>query len=306
MTQALPVHRQSPASDLIEIPLSARICERDLPFAAALQAEEPIALAVITGVVGASYRPVGAVMIFDATGRSFGNLSSGCIERDVGIHAAEALSDGQIRRLRYGAGSPYLDLQLPCGGGLDILVIPRPDLNALRAAEADLAARRPSRLDLVDIRLEILPELRFLIFGKGPETRSLSHLARAAGYQVATYSPDPETLQGLSDGHILPSARWPEGVIPDNRSAVALFFHDHDWEPPLLTTALRSEAFFIGAQGSKRAHDARCATLAHIGLSAAEIERLASPFGLIPSLRDPQSLAVSVLAQVLERATRAA
>ena len=297
MTIALPVHSLTTP----KTGLRATICESDIPLSAALSAG-PKALAVITGVVGASYRPLGACMVCDEAGNRTGNLSSGCIERDVALHAALALKDGEPRRLRYGQGSPYRDLTLPCGGGLDVLILPNPDKTALAKAATALADRQSVSLDLLDITLEIRPELRFLIFGKGPETRALSHLAHAAGYLVKTFSPDPETLAGLPNARPLTAPIWPHDLKTDPRTAVALFFHDHDWEPPLLSHALRSDAFYIGAQGSKRAHESRCMALQDIGMTQPEIERLASPFGLIPSVRDPKTLAVSVLSHVLDRA----
>jgi len=91
---------------------------------------------------------------------------------------------------------------------------------------------------------------------------------------------------------------WPADTAIDARTAVTLFFHDHDWEPPLLQRALASPAIYIGAQGSRRAHEARVMTLTAMGVDAALTARLAAPFGLIPSLRDPRSLAISVLAQL--------
>ncbi|RRH77397.1 XdhC family protein [Falsigemmobacter faecalis] len=282
-----------------------RICESDLPLAAlraALQRGEPAALAVITGVLGASYRPLGAGMVVTAGGQRFGNLSSGCIERDVEIHALAALADGQIRHLRYGQGSAWQDLQLPCGGGLDILLLPCPDARALEAAALALAARREADLTLGPLRLTLLPELRFLIFGKGPETRALAQMAHAAGYLSEVFSPDPETLEGLPEARLTPGSDWPEGVAIDPRTAVTLFFHDHDREPQLLARALSSEAFFIGAQGSARAAATRDEALRQAGIPEPALTRLARPFGLIPSVRDPRSLAISVLAQVLDRA----
>ncbi|MTH65180.1 XdhC family protein [Paracoccus shanxieyensis] len=276
------------------------ICESDVPLAAALAGDS--ALAIITGVDGPSYRPLGAAMAIDAQGRCTGSLSSGCIERDVVLHAQAALADGQTRRLRYGAGSPFMDLALPCGGGLDVLVLPRPDRAAIATAADALARRRPATLMLdAALTLEIQPELRVLVFGKGPEARCFAALAAAAGYATQIHSPEEETRAGLPGGP-LPGPRWPKEVQIDARSAVTLFFHDHDWEPPLLAHALASDALYIGAQGSLRAHRSRCAELARLGVAQAQIDRLASPFGLVTSARDPRMLAASVLAQVLERA----
>ena len=293
-----------PHPDLPRPDAAARVvslCETELPLAPLLAAERG-ALALITGVEGPSYRPLGAGMVVSETGESWGSLSSGCIEQDVVIHARAALADGQVRALRYGAGSPFRDLVLPCGGGLDILILPAPDRTALAQAQASLQARRPAMLRLGPLMLDLQPQLRVLAFGKGPELRLFSALAAAAGYPVESFSPDAETLAGLAHGQVLASKDWPDGLKADARTAVALFFHDHDWEPRLLQAALESPALYVGAQGSLRAHQARCTALAAQGVPPEATARLATPFGLIPSVRDPRTLAASVLAQVLEAA----
>lgn len=281
---------------------AVRLCETDAPFLPPDAGSGPLALAVITGIEGPSYRPLGAMMAIDAAGQAWGNLSSGCIERDVILHARQALADGQARQLRYGKGSPFQDLALPCGGGLDILIQPQPDRVALRQAASHLAMRQDARLTIGPLSLHILPRLRVAIFGKGPEARGFAALSQAAGFLVELFSPDAETLSGAASGHLIARPEWPADLAPDARTAVALFFHDHDWEPPLLRAALSSAAFYIGAQGSLRAHQSRCEALSALGVSRDQIDRIAAPFGLIPSARDPQTLAASVLAQILERA----
>lgn len=284
---------------------AATLSESEIPLAAlsaAAERGEPAALALITGTLGAAYRPRGAGMVITASGQSHGTLSSGCIERDVALHARAALADGAVRRLRYGQGSPFLDLQLPCGGGLDILILPRPDLAPVRAAQAALRARRPAQLCFQGLPLTLLPELRFLIFGKGPEARAMASLASAAGYDSRLWSPDPETIQGIKGAQQMQSPAWPEGLQADARTAITLFFHDHELEPPLLREALQSPAFYIGAQGSARAADSRDEALRQIGLNECHLSRLARPFGLIPSARDPRTLALSVLTQVVAEA----
>ena len=86
----------------------------------------------------------------------------------------------------------------------------------------------------------------------------------------------------------------------DAWSAVILMFHDHDWETALLTQALVSDAFYIGAMGSERTHDLRCAALKGAGLSTEDISRIKGPIGLIPSMRDANLLALSTLADIVK------
>lgn len=291
------------------------------PLAALVETDAPAVLAFITGTEGPSYRPVGAAMAFLAAGRRVGSLSSGCIEADLALHAEAALADGRPMAVRYGRGSPYIDIELPCGGGLDILLVPEPDRATLGELVATLDARWPARLEIdrqsgalglarktSDARgdlfaVEFLPELRFHIYGKGPEASTFAGLAAAAGYPNLLLSPDRETLEAAGasgcDTRHLVSRAMPADLAPDAWTAVVLFFHDHDWEPPILKAALASEAFYIGAQGSRRARDARLAELEAMGVGARDLERLRGPIGLVPSSRDARTLAVSVLAEIL-------
>jgi xanthine dehydrogenase accessory factor len=292
------------------------------PLAELIGMEEAGVLALIAGVEGPSYRPVGAVMAVDTGGRRTGTLSSGCVENDIALHALEALEAGRPKVIRYGRGSPFMDIQLPCGGGLEIALVPRPDPAVLRAVTEARAARQPVTMsvDLVSgglslsaagetgrdgdlFRVRFLPEIRFLVFGKGPEASTFAALVQAAGYPSVLLSPDEETLEagrqaGAGTQHLTVPG-WPEGLAVDDRTAIVLFFHDHDWEPPILIGAVRTPAFYIGSQGSRRARDARLMELEAMGMTETERMRLRGPIGLVPSARDARTLAVSVLAEVL-------
>lgn len=83
------------------------------------------------------------------------------------------------------------------------------------------------------------------------------------------------------------------------------FFHDHDQEIPILAAALRSAAFYVGAQGSHRVADRQRARLQGLDLGPDQLAKFRSPIGLIPSVRDPRTLAESVLAEVIKLAAEA-
>jgi xanthine/CO dehydrogenase XdhC/CoxF family maturation factor len=80
----------------------------------------------------------------------------------------------------------------------------------------------------------------------------------------------------------------------------------HDWEPPILIEALKTPAFYIGAQGSQRARDTRFAALRKMHVTSDDLIRLRGPIGMIASARDPRTLAISVLAEVISEGTSAA
>jgi len=295
------------------------------PIDALLATDTPAVLAVIAGVEGPSYRPVGAMMtVFSAHERA-GTLSSGCIEADISLHAMQVAQSGEVKVLRYGRGSPFVDIQLPCGGGLDILLLPTPDRDVLKAVARNTHDRIPCTLEIdtetgamscvevgetgwtdKSLRVRFVPNINFLIFGKGPEASTFAGLVQSAGYPNTLLSPDTETLDiGAAAGCVtrhLTGQSFPADVVADDRTAVVLFFHDHEWEPPILADALGTPAFYIGAQGSQRARDARMAMLDAMGVSEESRTRLHGPVGLVPSARDPGTLAVSVLAEVLAKA----
>jgi xanthine dehydrogenase accessory factor len=104
----------------------------------------PAVLATIIALGEGGPRPVGTQMVF-GQGVTAGFLSGGCIEADVETHARACLADGVARRLVYGQGSPWPDIQLLCGARIEILVERiLPDDVAARALLTLMAARRPA------------------------------------------------------------------------------------------------------------------------------------------------------------------
>lgn len=77
-------------------------------------------LVTLAGIDGGSPRPLGAQMAVNADGRYAGYLSGGCLEQAIVLEALDALEKGECRLVRYGKGSPFFDVKLPCGSGLDI------------------------------------------------------------------------------------------------------------------------------------------------------------------------------------------
>ncbi len=219
-----------------------------------------------------------------------GSLADGCLEREL---AAEILARGQARVIRYGAGSPKIDFRLPCGGGLDILIDPSPDRAACAAVLDKLARRKEAALALPAPSLlparRYVPALRLLLLGEGPELAAMARIAEAAGIVAECHSREDSALA---------LGQQPENLAADRWTAIVLLFHDHEWEEALLDWALRSPAFFIGAQGGAPARVTRAARLAALGYAPEQIVRIASPIGTVGHSREPSALALSVLAGI--------
>ncbi|MDX6804877.1 XdhC family protein [Terrihabitans rhizophilus] len=285
---------------------------------------ESSALVTITGVRGGSSRELGAHMAVSETGATSGSVSSGCVERVIVGEAQRVIASGQAEILRFGVGSRYLDVRLPCGGSLDLLVTPHPADRALLRAIRLLEERRPATLQLSttgevqaeDAGCSGLPEwsedtftvthsplLRLCIIGGGQEVEALVRLAKTHGAEAVVLSPDAATVEAsFARGALafhLESPSFPVEDVCDSHTAVVTLFHDHSWEPQILAAALGSDALFVGAMGSASTQHRRLERLQPLGVPADRRNRLAGPIGLVPGARDPDTLAVSILAQAV-------
>ncbi|TVU90870.1 XdhC family protein [Vreelandella titanicae] len=278
-----------------------------------------VALVIVTSTVGGAVRMPGALMAVSETGESCGYISGGCIDADVVNHAREALRSGQAVWLRYGNGSPFMDLPLPCGGAIEICVLPNAKDDILRACHYRLASRLTVTLNLSetgDLRLgqstvaselsfPYTPKLRLRIAGRGADSLALARLAMASGIQTELQLRDGIDIQ---DAQQLGIDQVTKLTVPtslpelndDPWTAFLLAFHDVDWEQQLLAQALNGPAFYIGAIGSKATHARRCEGLHVVGFTEHQISRIHGPVGLIPSMRDASMLAVSILAEIVE------
>ena len=264
-------------------------------------------LVTLTGIEGSSSRGVGTQMAVLADGTRLGSFSGGCIEAAVVAEALEALAAGAGRVVRYGVGSPYLDIRLPCGGGIDLTFTPRPDPEALAAVLATCAARREASLAIGPdgvadgpFHCAYTPVPRLIAVGQGEEVAALARLGAAYGLAVTALVPAGDGLvaEDFAVEHMASVRRLPP-IHGDAWTAIVFLFHDRDWEAQLLPHALAETSCFIGAVGSRRTHQARVLALAEAGVAQARIDALHAPVGLIPATRDPAMLALSILAEVV-------
>jgi xanthine dehydrogenase accessory factor len=96
---------------------------------------------------------------------------------------------------------------------------------------------------------------------------------------------------------------WPEDafaqVQPDHQTAIVVLTHDDKFDEPALLAALASEAFYIGALGSRRNQERRRERLLEAGASEAELERIMGPCGLDIGADTQEETALSILAEIL-------
>ncbi|MEO1406169.1 MAG: NTP transferase domain-containing protein [Pseudomonadota bacterium] len=266
------------------------------------------AIAIVTETEGGAVRAPGALMAISRNGTRAGYVSGGCIDEDVALNALSAMKTGQAVSLRYGVGSPFKDLPLPCGGAIEITILPDAAKLDLQRCHDDLADRRPATLSLEtptgQKTYSYAPKMKVRIAGRGADAIALWRFCQSAGFPSDLAFPGSEAElveinQPENDWRTLSTPTSLPEVTDDAWTAFILMFHDLHWEVPLLQQALSGPAFYIGAVGSPRAHASRCDALRNVGVSPDAIDRIRGPVGLIPSLRDASMLAVSTLAEIV-------
>ncbi|MEM8624899.1 MAG: XdhC family protein [Pseudomonadota bacterium] len=152
------------------------------------------------------------------------------------------------------------------------------------------------------------PPLRLAIIGGAHAAQPLALMARASGYDVTVIDPrEAFASQARFPGEAL-SNEWPDEALAahglDTRTAVVTLSHDPKIDDPAIVTALRSNAFYIGALGSKRTHALRVDRLEALGFAQHEIARIDAPVGADIGARTPAEIAVSIMAEMTERLRR--
>jgi xanthine dehydrogenase accessory factor len=176
-------------------------------------------------------------------------------------------------------------------------------LDAAATAAALRALREDKSRTEGDLFIEVWnPPLRCFIVGAVHVAQPLASMASLAGYAVTVIDPRSAFATDARFPGVTLVAEWPDEAFevlkPDRRTAVVTLTHDPKIDDPALVAALRSEAFYIGALGSKRTHAARLGRLAEAGFDAAAVARIHGPVGLDIGAVSPAEIAVAILAQI--------
>jgi len=148
-----------------------------------------------------------------------------------------------------------------------------------------------------------VPAYRLLIIGAVHIAQALSKLALECGYEVTVIDPRRAfaTQERFRDVEL--DDRWPDEAMvdlaPDAQTAVVTLAHDPKIDDPALIAALASDAFYIGALGSRRTHSKRVERLTELGLES-KIPRINAPVGLNLGGRSHAEIAVAILAQLIQ------
>ena len=146
------------------------------------------------------------------------------------------------------------------------------------------------------------PPLRLIIIGAVHIAQAVIPIARQLGYDITVIDPRGAFATGARFPDIALHAEWPDEVLAkiglDARTAMMALTHDPKVDDPALNAALTSDAFYIGALGSRKTQGARVARLKDKGFSDAEIARIHGPIGVNIGAKGAPEIAVSIMAEM--------
>jgi len=149
------------------------------------------------------------------------------------------------------------------------------------------------------------PPLKMAIIGAAHIAQPLSVMARMTGFDVTVIDPRESFSSEARFPDVTISRDWPDEALramaPDARTAVVCLSHDPKIDDPALRVAFDSPAFYIGALGSTRTSAKRHDRLFAEGHTPEDLSRIAAPIGLDIGSKSPAEIAVSIMAQVVER-----
>ena len=215
---------------------------------------------------------------------------------------------------------------LPCGGTLELLLEFDPAtaqleelvqrlekgelvqrVTVLTTGESHLqASTSPQDLQIDAEKLvnTFGPEYRMLLIGAGQMTEYLATMAIFNGFAVTVCDPREEYRGAWSVAGVTLHSDMPDDVVrafaPDRRSCVIALTHDPKLDDLALLEALESDAFYIGAIGSRRNNTARHQRMKeHFEQTDESLARLRGPIGIYIGSKTPAEIAVSIMAEVL-------
>jgi xanthine dehydrogenase accessory factor len=284
-------------------------------------------LATVVQTWGSAPRQAGAMLAVRKDGRVVGSVSGGCIEDDLIARAQGGQLPSKPEWARYGVSQEEAArFGLPCGGTLRLVIEPLKlgdwidrvvevtQAQQLVGRWLDLATgvstltdARPGQLTEVKeegCHFVYGPHWRLLIIGANQTAQALAKIATRLEFQVIVCDPREEYRSAWSVAGAVVLSDMPDDVVnafkPDRRSCVIALTHDPKLDDLALLEALDTDAFYVGAIGSRRNNEARHQRMIeHLDKTEEELKRLRGPIGIYIGSKTPAEIAVSIMAEVL-------
>ncbi|MDJ0767276.1 MAG: XdhC/CoxI family protein [Ilumatobacter sp.] len=243
-------------------------------LAAAIGAGEPVVLATVVRTNRSVPRHAGAKMLIYQDGRTNGTVGGGEMEARVRAEALASLGDGRPRYLTFPLVDPASGDPGVCGGEVELYVEPQ------------------------------MPPATLFVIGAGHVGKAVVELADWMGYRTAVWDDRPDVLGEIDRadtalGGTIDDAIATVGV--DARTSIVLVTRNVALDLELLPELLATPADYIGVMGSRRRWATTREALLDAGVSAEALGRVTSPIGIDIAAETPEEIAVSIMAEVVER-----
>ena len=231
------------------------------------------AIATIVECRGSSPQKQGAKMLVRDDGSIMGTLGGGCLEADVVQAARMAMKDGGALTLPFELTER--EGGLVCGGRVLVYIEP------------------------------VMQEPHLVILGAGHVGKTLTNLARFAGFRVTVVDDreefaNRENIPDATDLLVYEFPRAFEQVPVENKTYIVVATRGHNHDLDAVKAALRTEARYIGLLGSRRKKALLHKSLEEAGFSREDISRIVIPVGLPIGSVTPEEIAVSIMAQIIQ------
>jgi xanthine dehydrogenase accessory factor len=278
------------------------------------------AIGTVIRTWGSAPRRIGSHMIVRDDGLFEGSVSGGCVEGEVITTGQAVARDGGFRHLKFGvADAKAWEVGLACGGEIEVLVQAIDDSAFPLTLIARIEDARREGRSLVtttslstgltqegesgDFVRRYDPPLRLLLVGAVHISQALVPLAESLGFHVSVVDPRGLFAAGPRFAGVSVDPRWPDEALadwkPDASTAVVVLSHDPKLDDPALAVALRSDAFYIAALGSRKSQAQRLERLGAAGFDAAALARIHGPAGLPIGAANPSEIALSIAAEMV-------
>jgi xanthine dehydrogenase accessory factor len=298
-------------------------------LAEAARSGEPVALGIISGAKGSSPQKVGAKALFYADGRIKGTLGGGCLEAEIQHRAVLSLRSGLAATFDLLLDHDFgWDDGLMCGGKVCGLILP----NAQSAGEqfwTELAGRQTtfswgvksdfaiSRLDGHDLASSkspgvlysetVTPPCALWIAGAGHIAQAVAPLALQLDFSVTVFDDRP----ALANHHFFPQEVTLQADVWEKLLALPLpavpsfgliVTRGHRHDALVLKDWIHQPFLFLGMIGSSRKARAIFEHFTAEKLATpAELQRVACPVGVRIRSQSVQEIAVSIMAQFIDK-----
>ena len=303
------------------------------------EAGHRVNLVTLVQTWGSAPRPPGALLAIRDDGLISGSVSGGCVEDDLIERTLSTLRSGHADTtdqrslptlIAYGVTQEEAArFGLPCGGSLRLVQEPlletgwvRPLL--ARCANHQLVARnlsmttglvhladatpgQPLLFDGTTLTTVFGPQWRLLLIGAGQLSIVVAQMAALLDFEVLVCDPREEYVATLKTclPDVQHDAGMPDdvvrGMVADAHTAIVALTHDPKLDDMALLEALKSDAFYVGALGSRLNQQRRKERLAeHFNMSESELQRLHGPVGLRLGARTPAEIAIAILAEIVQ------